>query len=66
MKHVKVLILVGMAALLAIGLYWWWHHNTIYPSTDDAYWLTGIAALAMLPVVLILQRPKMIAAHATS
>ena len=33
---------------------------------QDAFWLTGIAALAMLPVVLILQRPKTIAAHATS
>jgi len=33
---------------------------------QDAFWLTGIAALAMLPVVLILQRPKTTAAHATS
>lgn len=46
MKHTKVLILVGVAALLAAGLYWWWHHNTIYPSTEDAYLQANVLTIA--------------------
>ena len=33
---------------------------------QDAFWLTGLAAFAMLPVVLILQRPAKVASAAAS
>ncbi|MHB2267131.1 HlyD family secretion protein [Aliihoeflea sp. PC F10.4] len=37
MSRLKVVLLLGAVVLLAVGFYWWWRHQTLYPSSDDAY-----------------------------
>jgi len=37
MSRLKVVLLLGAVAVLAVGFYWWWRHQMLYPSSDDAY-----------------------------
>ncbi len=37
MSRLKVVLLLVAIGILAAGFYWWWRHQTLYPSSDDAY-----------------------------
>ena len=46
MNKIKTWVLAGLACLLVVGMYFWWQHQSVYPSTDDAYLESNIVTMA--------------------
>lgn len=46
MKHLKPILLVAALGAVAAGLWLWWQHETIHPSTDDAYLKANVLTIA--------------------
>ncbi|EBA09687.1 HlyD family secretion protein [Sagittula stellata] len=46
MKHLKLIILAVAVVAAGGGLWLWWQHETIHPSTDDAYLKANVLTIA--------------------
>lgn len=46
MKHLKLIILAVAVVAVGGGLWLWWQHESIYPSTDDAYLKANVLTIA--------------------